>query len=281
MSFMKPPWRCAWIDYLNILPVKIELQKLCNVDFITGHPLEINAILAARKADFGITSSIAYLLNNPVRENFIAYGIGCKGAVQSVYFGFKNADKEYLWMKSQKESLIEFVVKFGVKKIVEFTEFRKPPDGFSVQFTKASETSVALAKIFLGLFSGEKIPEASVTNHIQLLIGDEALIRLPEFDAILDLSEMWHDVTGLPFVFALWQIYGCNELKEVIAEASEKAKKNLAKDVGQYVFEKKILNTSGVLVDLESYWSCLDYKLTPSHLQGLELFFTLYKIMSF
>ena len=41
-----------------------------------------------------------------------------------------------------------------------------------------------------------------------LTIGDLALKKseTSEFPYVYDLGEVWHEFTGLPFVFALWQV---------------------------------------------------------------------------
>ena len=42
----------------------------------------------------------------------------------------------------------------------------------------------------------------------QLLIGDDAIRRRKsgEFTHVVDLGQEWHELTGLPFVFALWAV---------------------------------------------------------------------------
>ena len=285
MSQERPRFTAAWISYLNTLPIKIELQKRANINFLSGHPRTINALLAERKVDFGLTSSIAFFKNNPRRENFIPYGIGCLGPVQSVYFGFKNADRSLHWMIEQKSALASyFSTHLSNSSAANMFDFpgHIPPKEFSVQFTPASETSITLAKIFLRLFSGRNVlPDSQIepqekTEKVTVLIGDEALQKRDEFDSIIDLSSLWFEVTGLPFVFALWQIYGANDLPLIIAESCEAAKRGLLKNSIEYLPLLPFLSTSGQPVDLKNYWDCLDYKLTANHLRGLELFFDLY-----
>jgi len=84
-------------------------------------------------------------------------------------------------------------------------------DGANIGVTGESSTSVRLLKVLLSQHYG-------VTPHIYgstqdtrndavLLIGDAALNNrhgLPSYGKVYDLSLMWHEWTGLPFVFARW-----------------------------------------------------------------------------
>ena len=49
------------------------------------------------------------------------------------------------------------------------------------------------------------VPIEESTADAVLLIGDRAMVARPEgFAGVVDLSEAWNQLTGLPFVFALW-----------------------------------------------------------------------------
>ena len=90
-------------------------------------------------------------------------------------------------------------------------------DRGTVALTTASATSVVLLRILLELRSGlspdyidfeqgKEEPPARV--HAALTIGDHAL-KLepsPRFPHLYDLGALWNEFTGLPFVFALWQV---------------------------------------------------------------------------
>ena len=90
-------------------------------------------------------------------------------------------------------------------------------DGKKVALTTASATSVVLLRILLELrykvvlpiplsSRGRTIPFGSV--DAMLFIGDLALKTRPtaEYPYLFDLGALWHRFTGLPFVFALWQV---------------------------------------------------------------------------
>jgi chorismate dehydratase len=80
---------------------------------------------------------------------------------------------------------------------------------------EGSRTSQALARIYLAEVHGVRpaqieqlpmgVPLQESTADAVLLIGDRCM-RVPDkpFRAVVDLAEAWHQLTGLPFVFALW-----------------------------------------------------------------------------
>ncbi len=53
------------------------------------------------------------------------------------------------------------------------------------------------------------VPVQESTADAVLLIGDRAM-KVPDdaFHAVVDLAEAWRELTGLPFVFALWVVAG-------------------------------------------------------------------------
>lgn len=83
-----------------------------------------------------------------------------------------------------------------------------------------SHTSITLLRVFLAKRYGITPdfidydarhllanPSASAPPATLLLIGDKVVTSRPETDDYpyqLDLGEAWHDLTGLPFVFAVW-----------------------------------------------------------------------------
>ncbi len=92
-----------------------------------------------------------------------------------------------------------------------------------VALTTASATSVVLLRILLelryGVNPGYILYEQGTEDpgdkaDAMLTIGDLAIRRASasSYPHCYDLGELWHEFTGLPFVFALWQI---NERKNI------------------------------------------------------------------
>lgn len=74
-----------------------------------------------------------------------------------------------------------------------------------------SHTSVALARVIFAKLYGVRpefvdLPEAAdADDEARLLIGDKVICEPPAgFPIQIDLGEAWRELTGLPFVFAIW-----------------------------------------------------------------------------
>ena len=86
-------------------------------------------------------------------------------------------------------------------------------DGARVGVTAETSTSVRLMK---ALFAHCWRVRPSEYGHVDwpnndafLLIGDEALVHrrgIKDYPHVADLGEVWHEWTGLPFVFARWVV---------------------------------------------------------------------------
>jgi chorismate dehydratase len=60
------------------------------------------------------------------------------------------------------------------------------------------------------------VPLLESTADAILLIGDRAMsVPHEPFDRVVDLAEAWRELTGLPFVFALWVVRPGVELEEL------------------------------------------------------------------
>lgn len=159
-------------------------------------------------------------------------------------------------------------------------------DKKTVALTTASATSVVLLRILLEkkrnihpnyvMFEqGEENPFASADGA--LFIGDIALKlkATPTHPYLYDLGELWHEFTGLPSVFALWQV---------------NYKKNIDNDLGllydilikskqyglSHVSELARANADRfgipeqVLID---YWTSLSYNFDDEEKKGLLAFY--------
>jgi chorismate dehydratase len=83
----------------------------------------------------------------------------------------------------------------------------------SILLDYQSRTSVALLKILLKehwkidpeLITASRGYETDIKNDVAgLVIGDRALMQRNSNEYIYDLSKAWKEMTGLPFVFAVW-----------------------------------------------------------------------------
>ena len=178
--------RIGRIAYANCTPIFYELQGHAACEdyrFIGGVPSRLNALLAAGDIDVCPSSSIEYALH-PDRYLILPdISISSIGAVGSVL----------LFSRIPIEDL----------------------HGQTILLSSESATSVNLLRILVkkrfGCTCQFAVSALTLDRALQeaasmLLIGDAALrASLLESDLhVYDLGELWHDWTGLPFVYALW-----------------------------------------------------------------------------
>ncbi len=109
-------------------------------------------------------------------------------------------------------------------------------------------------------------------NHAVVMIGDKVFEQQDHFQYKYDLSEQWKQMTGMPFVFAVWIA------KKDISEALV-AKLNEYLQYGVDNINTIIENESDPIVDLKEYLTVnLKYKLNSEYRLGLNNFLETYSI---
>lgn len=178
--------RIGRIDYANCTPIFHGLQELATGEeyqYIGGVPSRLNAQLAAGEIDACPSSSIEYALHSERYLILPDISISSIGAVGSVL----------LFSRIPIEDL----------------------HGQTILLSSESATSVNLLRILVKkrfdctcnfLVSTLPLDKALQEAAAMLLIGDAALrASILESELhVYDLGELWHEWTGLPFVFALW-----------------------------------------------------------------------------
>ncbi|MEA1901608.1 MAG: menaquinone biosynthesis protein, partial [Thermodesulfobacteriota bacterium] len=168
---------------------------------------------------------------------------------------------------------------------------KKPFEALDNKKVLITDKSAAAAELIKLLFSIKKVKPVFETRPIQcsdeikkyaeaaLIIGDKALKEKwhVHFDHIYDLGQMWLELTGLPFVFALWAVRKsfADKKPEVVLSiiklfdiSKEQGKKNL-EDIAN-----KASEILGIDIDIcRKYYELLDYNLDPLQLKGLTSFF--------
>ncbi len=104
-----------------------------------------------------------------------------------------------------------------------------------------------------------------------LIIGDLKLFDLMPGVTVYDLGQGWHDLTGLPFVYACWLARAdraCSEMTRALTRA---------RDWGVERLEELALNWSArmnlPLDRCRDYFiHVMNYELTPEQMEGLRLF---------
>lgn len=162
----------------------------------------------------------------------------------------------------------------------------KDLDGRTVALTAASATSVVLLRVILELFLGvspkylvyeQGIEEPYERADAVLTIGDLSLRRAtaPVLPQVYDLGALWHEHTGLPFVFAIWQVNyrkGMDRELVVLLDALEASKHDGLGRLGELAREgasKFNMRPD----DLLRYWNTFSYDLGPRELEGLMTYY--------
>lgn len=254
----KKTLRIGRIPYANLFPVFYYFDKYNRPDyrFIKGVPSKLNLMLREGKLDISPSSSIEYLKNKDKYLILPCFSISSSGQIDSIL----------LFSKIPLEEL----------------------GGKTIAVSSESDTSVALLKIILKEFLSLKckfktVKLRTVKSGLSsypafLLIGDRAMKEARKENAfhVYDLAELWHEHTGLPFVFALWIVRRetvsekrelLNQLSSDLIQANEYAHKNFSL-IAKKAKQREWLTEKGLV----NYWKKISFNLTEEHMEGLRLF---------
>ena len=245
------------IIYSNCFPVHAGIVTQA-VPFpypvVPGIPTELNRALVEGKIDVSPSSSIEYATNPGKYRILSGLSITSRNKVMSI-------------LLESRVPIIELNNKV-------------------VALTTASATSVVLLRVILELFNGinpvfmlyeQGVEEPYEQADAVLTIGDLALKRSlqPRFPHAYDLGELWHQQTGLPFVFALWQVnYRKNtdpELHRLHAILLESKRYGLAR---LRELADSHAASFGITADLLlQYWNRFSYDFGPEEQRGLLAYY--------
>ncbi|MFW6323940.1 MAG: menaquinone biosynthetic enzyme MqnA/MqnD family protein [Desulfovibrionales bacterium] len=262
---MPQPYRIGRIDYLNVWPLfrllKQNFPPGPDLEYIPGHPSELNRRLEEGRIEMAPCSSFEFLIHADRYCLLPDMSISAQGAVQSVLF----------CSPVPVERLAGYLA-----------EHRN-----TVSLTSASATSVALLKILWKLHwklpapRWVTIPPGSGRKGDSpfLEIGDKALdltLNPPPGMYLIDLAAAWEEFVSLPFVFAVWIVRaGLTGLQRRmtgrIAAALQDCKKELSGKMEELSRDSS-LPASFSPDDVLRYWQLMDYDLGPEEQAGLLLF---------
>jgi chorismate dehydratase len=182
---MDRPVRVGAVSYLNAKPLYYRLDEFApGVELSMEVPSRLAERLSAGELDVALIPSVEYLRGaSRGYEILPGFAIGARGPVRSVK----------LFSKVPPAEITRLALDAG------------------------SRTSQALVQVWLEARHGvrprvvETLPlgvsALESTADAVLVIGDRAM-KVPDgpFHAVVDLAEAWRELTGLPFVFALWVV---------------------------------------------------------------------------
>lgn len=252
--------RLGHISFSNCIPVHALLLDRGAPDWIelrSGIPSELNHELATGGVDLAPSSSIEYARHADRYRLLPDLAIAARGVVESI--------------------LLETDLPLDGL------------DGAEVALPTASATSVVLLRALLERRYGVRpryrwFDQRSGENPLRegaaaaLWIGDAALRRgIAAESGFIDLGEEWAAWTGLPFVYAVWQISAGAEKDEAL-----RALHGLLLESRDYFEEQidrlaeKYAPSHGLTPErLARYWRTLDFTLGAELQEGLLHFYRL------
>ena len=268
---MPQPLRIGQISYLNVLPLFHHLRRMFppndDIQYVSGHPSDMNAGLADGSIDLSPASSFEYLRDAERYRLLPNLSItALVGPVKSVL----------LVSPVSLDALPAWLAEHGPEVLV----------------TTASASSVALLKVLWSHAWG--LPDAQWTDIAPgaglemaqasgprpfLEIGNLALrywLQPPDGWHIIDLAQAWREFTGLPFVFAVWIVRrGLSEAQQALLDDVHAALMHCKTTCVQAIAEiadfrelSSWINRDGI----EDYLSTVGYDLGPNELASLTLF---------
>ncbi len=254
--------RVGRIPYVNCAPVYGAIDRgivPLDAELVAGVPTALNAKMAAGLLDLSVISAVEYARDAERYLLLPDLAISCDGPVQSVL----------LFTTREAEAL----------------------SGARVVVSRSSMTSVALLHLLFrhvwrvtpqfepGDAEAGDLRELSAPGH--LVIGDAALalssaMRRGDtpFTHVYDLGAMWHEWTGLPFVFAVWVAARSAPVAEALAVHAALLESRSWGLAHLPVLAADASTRMGLSpAECLSYLSGLDYGLGVAHLQGLTDFY--------
>ena len=264
--------RLGAISFVNTVPIYSAYQPDEEVTLIYDVPARLNAKILSSELDISPVSSACYLRNQDRLVLLDDLSVSSPGAVESVLF---------LSRKPLGPSVLDMSV------------LNVPND---------SETSVALLAYLLQEFTGQdlrpwfRVYEAAEYKQIlqdsdnALIIGDNALMMKESLSQgtsnfakdlyCYDLSTLWREKTGLPFVFAVW--VADRQWAEANPTQLVEVNRQLCEARNQFFGEPALFQrglhaaqTRSELpfTTLERYYrECLNYHLSQDHQRSLQQF---------
>jgi chorismate dehydratase len=142
-----------------------------------------------------------------------------------------------------------------------------------------SHTSVALAQVILFDRYGIR-PRLTSDGTARLLIGDKVIQHLKKpadsnpqaFPFQLDLGQAWKELTGLPFVFAVWTARSGVDLGDLPA-LLDAARRQGTQHIEEIIQRDAIPRGWPAELARQYLTQNLQFEITPRHLEAITLFY--------
>ncbi|MEN8141871.1 MAG: menaquinone biosynthesis protein [Thermodesulfobacteriota bacterium] len=252
------PARIGMVNFINTAPfyeVWHQTVKRPDWQVTEAPPTTLNRLLYEGELDLGFVSSHEYGVHPGLYKILGGLSISATGPVGSVFL-------------------------FSQRPLAELA-------GAKLLLSSQSQTSVALVKIILEDFiavqpcySGGSVPQGEDDLPPAVMaIGDDALRLLQQqrYAHCFDLSQLWYEETGLPFVFAVWAVREefCRRDPVTVAEIHHELQRCICEGRRQLpaicrVVAPRIPMSVSACHD---YLEKIEYDLGEEKIKGLSLFF--------
>jgi chorismate dehydratase len=245
--------RVGCVSYLNARPLITGLDDEPGVEVRTDVPARLLAELESGEVDVALCPVFDFFASSQELALLPVGAIGCEGPTLTVRL-------------------------YSQVPIDQITTLHADTD---------SHTSVALAQVLLAkLFkvfptmvdydAREGTAEGRIEESPQamLLIGDKVVTGSPlavQYPYQMDLGEGWHDLTGLPFVFAIWMTRAETDLGGLPAKLSARLDANLPQ---RMIIAERYAEQHGWPNDLAEHYlvDVLKYKVSQQALEAIGRF---------
>lgn len=245
--------RVGCVSYLNAKPLIDGLDKEPGISVRSDVPARLLADLELGEVDIALCPVIDFFASDSELVFVPVGGIGCEGPTLTVRL-------------------------YSQVPIGQITTLHADTD---------SHTSVVLAQVLLHALFGvrpniidyharERVAEGRIEEQPEamLLIGDKVVTGSPlavQYTHQLDLGEGWHELTGLPFVFAMWMARLGTDLGVLPARLSSRLDTNLPQ---RMLIAERYAAAHGWPIDLAEHYliDVLRYRVGRLELEAVARF---------
>ena len=265
------PLRLGCVKYLNARPLIRGWPGKVEFD----HPSALCQRLAKGQLDVALVSSFEFL-RNPIYRIVDNVSISSDGPVYSVIVAHRGelSDIHEIELDRASQSSVNLLLCLLAARrlkprLIRNIDFQSAcPAGFEAASSGTAEN------ISAG-HTGE-MPMFRMPHRAYLLIGDQAILFRQEHAAefqFWDLGTQWKELTGLPFVYALWLIRPeVSDAKSIAERLRSLRDQNLA-DLGRVVADAADAKQALTQEFLNRYYhECLRFGFGPREKEGLQTF---------
>jgi chorismate dehydratase len=255
-SFVRPSGpaishqRIGAVSYLNTRPLLEGMDDQPQLDVTRAVPSDLREMLAGNQVDAALLPAIDLQRAESDLTVLPAGCIGCAGSVLTVriFSQIRPHKIETLWVDIDSHTsvaLAQVIWHYQFKRRLRIIPFS--PGGCDI-----AEDAQAV-----------------------LMIGDKVVTQPPiGFDFQFDLGRLWFEMTGLPFVFAVWAAAEGSdheELYRVLRTARREGQANLDEIARKYA----PLHHWPHDIAQKYLGQCLNFDFTDAHREGMEEFFSM------